>query len=107
MAPSPSAELVKKPRSKRKPAGDGSELFWGPPEEFSLSSPAKRIRRSPSTGAPSLSSSKRNRLAISMISPHVLSEPTSAGYRVDETEWLANSEFEETPLERHRYVSSR
>jgi len=64
---------------KRKSPGEPESLEWAPEH--------------------GLSSSKRNRHAISTISPHMLSEPTPAGYRVDETQCLANSEFNETPLD--------
>lgn len=46
------ADLAKKARSKRKFA-DGGELSWAPPEEFSPSDPAKKVRGSLSTIAPS------------------------------------------------------
>jgi hypothetical protein len=46
-----------------------------------------------------LSSSKRSRPTTPTISPLMLSEPTQAGYRVDETECLTYPESNETLLD--------
>jgi hypothetical protein len=67
-----------------------------------------------------LSSSKRSRPTTPTISPLMLSEPTQAGYRVNETECLTYPESNETLLdgcvtgavgspsaERHRCVFGR
>ena len=40
--------------AKRKSAGDGGELFWESPEQFSPSNPPKKIRRRLSTISPSM-----------------------------------------------------
>ncbi|KAL8653931.1 MAG: hypothetical protein Q9210_001803 [Variospora velana] len=45
---------TEKSGAKRKPAGDGGELFWESPEQFSPSNPPKKLRRSLSTISPSL-----------------------------------------------------
>lgn len=64
---------------KRKPSDELEFLEWAPED--------------------GLSSSKRTRFAISTINPRVLSEPTPAGYRADETECLTDSESDETLLD--------
>jgi len=64
---------------KRKPSDELEFLEWTPED--------------------GLSSSKRTRFAISTINPRVLSEPTPAGYRADETECLTDSESDETLLD--------
>ncbi|KAL8974222.1 MAG: hypothetical protein Q9197_001535 [Variospora fuerteventurae] len=49
-----SLSATEKSGAKRKPAGDGGELFWESPEQFSPSNPPKNLRRSLSTISPSL-----------------------------------------------------